>query len=567
MRICVLQFSHEGPDRGRGELENGISRFEMASSQHTFERRFICEEKFKGKIDSVLREGFDFYINLLWSTAEDPVTGMQASQYFESLDVPSAGFCSRGRSRIKDSFYKHARQRGASSVPGMLQFPLSVKPSNGYISEPTENYVCHDERELRDALCQLDKQLSASGGRRINVGGPMASAELQDLIDQYSDHIVIQEFIDGDEYTVTVIELGDSAVALNPCVKMLSGKERFHTSGAGSDLKSCKELVNREDNPILFQNLQHAALEAFEAGMFRGSHMGCEVNLRVNSKIGVFVTSANSQAMTFLQTGNDLQDLSIIESLPGGLPAAVNVFIANYCAHHDFRQKECIKVATAYDEVAPEYDDQGQTNSQDKHNFRHLLENYDFQGTVLDLACGTGFFGRLLTENGFRNAERAGSLIGFDLSPGMVNLCRKTGVYDQVDISGLQTCLLQYSRHGEVDHVVSFGALHFLSPEEFASFFVQCFIIANKSITVSVDEIPDSYNEHLHEKGLSYMHSTNHLGNMEAFGEPQGWKLVSRQRHYSWTSPTTGDDIYSTFFRFGRVDPGNVLISRAPEKN
>jgi SAM-dependent methyltransferase len=568
MRICVLQFSYEGPDSDRGKLVNEISRSKLVGSQHTIERRFIYKENFKEQIDSILREGFDFHINLLWSTTEHAETGIQACQYFESLNVPSAGSRSWGRFWTKDSFYKHARKRGAPRVPGLVQFPLFVQPSNGCISQVIdENYVCHNERELRDVLCRIKKQLGAYKGRRIDAHEPTASAELHDLIDWYSDEIAVQEFIDGEEYTVTVIEMGDSAVALNPCIKTLSRTERLHTLGARSEVKTCKELLKRKNNSILFQSLQRAALEAFEAGMFRGSHMGCEVNLRVNREKEVFVLSVKPPLMAFLKTGNELQDLSIIETFPGGLSAAVNVFIANYFAHHDVRRMECSKVATAYDDVAPEYDGQGLSNSQDEENFRYLVKNYDFQGTVSDLACGTGFFGRLLTENGFRNSQRTGRLFGFDLSPGMVDLCRKTGVYDQVYVSGMQTCLLQYFGHGEVDHIVCFGAVHFLSPEEFASFLVQCFIIANKSITVAVDEIPDSYNEHLREKGLSHMHSTNHLGNMEAFGEPQSWLLVSRRRHYSWTSPTTGDDVYSTFFRFERVDGGNVRISGPLEKN
>jgi SAM-dependent methyltransferase len=527
----------------------------------------------KEQMDSIVREGFDFHINLLGSTSRDPVAGIQASRYFESLKVPSAGARSWGLFWTKNDFYKHARQQGAPRVPNTAQFPLFVKPSKGYTSQMIdENSVCHNERELEDAICRIKQRLCISRVQRTDADGLGDSTAYTDLhgpIGWYKDDVVVQEFIDGEEYTVTVIEMGDSAVALNPCIvksKRLSRKEHFLTFDLRSDPETRNELVRREDNPLLFQRLQHAALEAFEAGMFRGSHMGCDVDLRVNSEKEVFVISVNPEPMAFLQSGKNPRQMPIIESFPGGHLALVNLFIANHFLRSDIR-REWSKVAAAYDEVATEYDDQGQSNSQDEVNFRYMVDKYDFQGTVCDLACGTGFFGRILSENRCRTAQGTGKLVGFDLSPGMADICRKTGLYDQVYISGIQTCLLQYPDPAEVDHIVCFGAVHFLSPEEFSFFLVQCFVIANKSITIAVDEIPDSYNKHLRERGLSHMHSINHLANIEAFGKPRGWRLVGRQRHFSWTSPTTGDDVYSTFFRFERVNGRNVEISRAPEKN
>jgi hypothetical protein len=105
-----------------------------------------------------------------------------------------------------------------------------------------------------------------------------------------------------------------------------------------------------------------------------------------------------------------------------------------------------------------------------------------------------------------------------------------------------------------VDHVVCLSALHFLRPELFSFALVLFFARANKSITISVDEIPDTYNENLDKIGYAYMHSTNHISSIEAFGEPPGWKLTRSERSFSWTSHATGDDVYTTYFRFDRID-------------
>lgn len=569
MRICVLQSSYEGSESSLQEVDTNFPNPGAFTSQHSFENRFIHKNTAKQEIDAVIAEQFDFYINFLWGTLDDDVAGIQASRYLESSGVPSAGLRSWERSRSKNDFYESASRRGAPPVPGKEKFPLFVKPANGCASQMIDDQsLCHDEVELQKALRRINGRLRDSRWRRAKVLGkedPQAYVDSYDPDSRSSDDIVVQEYIDGRDYLVSVIAFGESALALQPCVVKIRdtpNRANFLTFDMKFDDQTRFEVISRQDNPTLYDRLQEVALEAFETGGFRHSYMGCDVDMRVRSNGEVFAIEVNPQPACFLPDETGFADAPITESLPGGHMAVVNIFVANYFLQND-TLREWSKVAKVYDEMATDYDETVRTVSQIDDIMRRVTRNFDFEGTVIDLACGTGGFGRLLAEcQPGRHRHREGPVVGFDLSPGMVDSCRTMGFYNEVYVSRMQTCLLEYVTHTKIDHIVCFSAIHFLSPEEFAFLLVSCFVIAQKSITIGVDEIPHVYNENLHKRGSSFMHSFNHLQNMEAFGKPRGWTLVSRQRQFGWNSPATKDDVYTTTFRFERVDPQSIHYVR-----
>ncbi|KAG8425613.1 hypothetical protein J3458_002296 [Metarhizium acridum] len=124
MRIFVFQSSYEGSDSVLEDFDIQ-SQPGLFTSQHEFEYRFIHKDKAQQEIDAAVAEGFDFYINFLWGTLDDPVAGVLASRYFESLGLPSCGVRSWERSKTKNDFYKAARLRGAPPVPGVDHFRCS----------------------------------------------------------------------------------------------------------------------------------------------------------------------------------------------------------------------------------------------------------------------------------------------------------------------------------------------------------------------------------------------------------------------------------------------------------
>jgi SAM-dependent methyltransferase len=553
MRICVLQSSYEELDCALQHAADKPAQPGLFTTEHTFEYRFIHKATAKQEIDALAAESFDFYFNFLWGTLDDPVAGVLESRYFESLNLPSCGIRSWQRSMTKNDFYKNARRWGAPPVLGADRFPLVVKPANGRASQLINHQsVCLNQKELEGALRRINTALYDARVRRAEAMGikdTKAYAESYNPVGRDSDDIVVQEYIDGENYTCIVIQMGDACLALTPSKVVTKDKTRI-------------ELLRKKENPALFERIQTVAIDAFMVSGCQGSNMGCAVTLRARPNGDVFAVDVDPQPAAFIPK-ESCRDLPIIHSLPGGYPAVSNIFIANHLLRNAAQRNAEEKIAAAYDDFASKYDAVQANGSTIAAAIRSLTEAYDFSGTVFDLACGTGLFGRVLTET---KPSKGTRLLGFDISAQMGDICRSSGVYEAVHIESMEQALLNRDRFADgVDHIVCFAAIHFLRPEIFAFVLVLCFTLARKSITIGVDEIPDVYNNKLEQMNAGHMHAWNHLAGMLAFGEPPNWQLTKSTRQYSRTSLGTGDEIYTTYFRFDRVGESQDVMFKGPE--
>ncbi|KAG5934256.1 hypothetical protein E4U53_000724 [Claviceps sorghi] len=564
MRICVFQSSYEDSDSVMREVDNISSQPGVFTSQHEFEYRWIHKDKAEQEIDAAVAEGFDFYFNFLWGTLDDAVAGTSACRYFESLGLPSCGIRSVERSKNKNDFFNAARLRGTPPVPGTERFPLFVKPANGCGSQLIDDKsVCHNQEELDSALRRINEALYEPRMRRAVASGmanPAEYARSCGALGRDSDDVVVQEYIDGRDYTCVVVQMGESCAALSPSVyrmKRLPQEEQFLTFDRKFDDETRPELLRKQDDAALFERIQKAAMEAFVVSSCREGNTGCDVDLRVTADGQVFVIEVNPHPAQFIPRGPG-QDFPIMHSFPGGHWAVINVFIANHMLRCAEQGSHGDKTASCYDEVAPRYDDLVRTSDiTAEASLGKLVDEFDFSGTIIDLGCGTGLFGRILSQSSQFSQQLSSPcvgthrLLGCDISPGMLDICRKTGLYASLHLESMQSVLTNLPT--SIDHAVSFSALHHLRPEMLAFVVAVLFIRVNKSITLSVDEIPDAYNANVARMGHSNMHSFNHVAGMEAFGEPRGWRLVRRERVFSWTSPKTGDRIYSTYLRYERA--------------
>ncbi|OAA44029.1 2-C-methyl-D-erythritol 2,4-cyclodiphosphate synthase [Beauveria brongniartii RCEF 3172] len=572
MKICVFLSSYEGSGSTLEAVDKSCCNPGACTDQHTFEYRFIHKATAKQEIDAAVAEGFEFYFNFLWGSLDDPVAGIRASQYFESLRLPSCGFRSWERLKTKNDFFDRARLGASPPVPGTDRFPLFVKPANGCASLLIdERSVCHNEEELVGALRRINEGLREARVRRAEAMGIQDKhgyADSYSPVGRDSDDIVVQEFIDGRDCTCCVVKMGQGCLALAPFIfktrPVPSMKQTFLTFELKHDEQTVIQLLPKEDDPALFERIQQAAIEAYRASDCSGSNMGCDVDMRIRPDGAVFVIEVNPQPAAF-ELEDPFQDLPIIHSLPGGHRAVIDIFIMNQLLSGSDMRSISDKVAQSYDEMAPHYN----KSAEQGYKFvgvKSLLSAADYSGTIFDLACGTGFFGQLLSKDRKWSASReTNRLFGFDISPAMLRICRDTGHYDGTHLDAMETTLVNFARYAAaVDHVVCFAALQFLRPEAFHFVLVLCFAIAGRSITVGVDEIPDGYNAALDEAGFGHMRQHNHVANMEAFGEPPGWRLTLREREYNWTSPRTGHEIYATYFRFERDEAAqrNVMFDK-----
>ncbi|KAG6013528.1 hypothetical protein E4U43_007244 [Claviceps pusilla] len=577
MKICIFQSSYEGTDSPLQQLDNCPSQPGLFTSQHEFECRWIHKDKAEQEIDDAVAEGFDFYFNFLWGTLDDAVAGVSASRYIESLGLPFCGLRSLERSRNKNDFLNAARLRGAPLVPGVEQFPLFVKPANGCASQLIdEKSVCRNQEELDRALRRINEALYEPRVRRataLGIENPIEYARSFDTVGRDSNDIVVQEYIEGKDYGCVVVQMGGSCVALTPYVyrmKRLPQEEQFLTFDLKFDDETHPELLQKKDDAVLFERLQKAAMEAFVVSGCKDNNTGCDVDLRVTSNGQVFVIEVNPQPAQFIPRGTD-QDWPIIHSFPGGHAAVINVFIANHMLRYPEQWGSQERVASYYDAVAPTYDEYVRTGDVTVDaSLAKLVDKFDYSGTILDLGCGTGCFGRIMgqspkfSQQQTSPCEGSYHLLGCDISPGMLDICRKTGHYHSTHLDSIEAMLTNLTQ--SIDHMVSSSALHLLRPEIFSLVVALMFVHANKSITLSVDEITNAYKANLARLGIKMFPSFNHLAGMEMFGEPKGWRLVSRERVFSWVSPKTGDRIYTTYFRFERAqDASRDIMFRSAE--
>lgn len=587
MRICVLQSSYEGTVHTLEEVDDDCMDPGPFTTQHEFENRFIRKATAKADIDAAVAEGFDFYFNFMWGTYDDGVPGVAESEYFESLKVPHIGILSSERKMSKHDFFAEAMRRGAPPVPSSDKFPLFVKPANGCSSMfIDEKSVCHDEKELEKQIKVLDGKMRSMRIQRAKGLGFKdieAYADSCERAGRYSTDLVVQEFIQGMDYAVDVMAMGSVPVPLSPRVvkyKPLDGKEQFLTFDGKSDPTTSYGILRKEDNPMLFQRLQKAAVEAFITNKMHENGMGCDVDLRATADNKVFVVEINPMPVGFYPMDSHVADVDIQTDLPGKFEAAINIFITNYYLKHPgAKAARSKKIGENYDTVAPEYDCIEPTEAGLLPIDVEVLQQFSFEGNVLDLCCGTGIVGRTLSDMQSRGSSSPSSsssnsstttaqkhplakvdvkrLIGVDISNGMLDVCRQTELYDETHQERIQDFLGHYNEH--VDHIVCLTGLQYLPVEELYFVLARFFQLARRSITLTIDEIPEIYNEAMRRKNMPEMCCLNHIEHMKVFGEPTGWRLVYLRYHWAWQSPTSGVEVYTNYIRFERRESPVLL--------
>ncbi|KAK2766684.1 hypothetical protein FQN54_005997 [Arachnomyces sp. PD_36] len=562
MRICVLQSSYEGSGYVLNEHDQHSDPSEF-TELHTFEHRCILKDTAKEQIDAIIGEKFDFYFNFMWGQHEDKVAGIDACKYFESFEQPFAGLRSRILERSKNDFYRDARASGSPRVPGQENFPLFVTSCGSH--RISKKSICYNELDLIQTLESLNQEL-VSGRPMEFYTVPGISPSIR-----IPENVVVQELIAGTDYSVLIVEIGDCPAPLNPVKYVyptsIPSVNGVVTYDVAFHPEAQLELMEPEAERDLFDKLQKSAVEAFRVNKMQGCSWG-RVDVRVSPSGEPVVIEVNPMPAVFLPQPREREDISIRRSFPGGHRAFINTLIAGYQTRQPSTIKTIEQVSGTYDSVSSLYDEAVVKNSGLEELINKVISKYNFDGSILDIGCGTGLFGRCLSSTDARPTpppEEAKShtsstpdtstsqpknfaLTGVEISPGMIEVCKKLGVYHETVCGSAQSVVPSL---GSFDHIVSFNVLLFLSGLELSMVLAAAFRQARKSIAFSIDEIPDDFNDQLSEKGQSHMMSQNHLKEVEAFGVPVGWKLVHRFRSYLWKSPG-GEDVFATVFMFER---------------
>ncbi|KAI8649301.1 ATP-grasp domain-containing protein [Fusarium sp. Ph1] len=492
MQICVLQATC--PDGHILHEHDEYADPGRYVKQHNFHHRFIDKANYRQRIDAAVAEKLDSYINFMWGQPEDEVAGVETTEYFESLNVPFIGLRGRILRKSKADLYDAARKKGSPPVPSADPdvVPVIVKAARSCASQfLSDKSICFTAEERDAAIANIDRPLQPGRLRALPPTPPleMKPATVYDL----PDDIIVQEFIPGIDYSVVVIEFGKTPITLNPTIYNYPSSE-----------DASNNLVNRDDDPELFDTLQRLAVEAFQANDMAGGSWG-NVDIRIKPDGKPVVIEVNPMPAVFLPLDFGYEETVIWNSSPGEHRALLNIMMASYMmrseTYDNVRQDLIGKV---YNRVALQYDAQYNPQSSAEEVFGRLLSKFNFDGSLLDIACGTGLFGRLI------RAEQ---------------------------------------------HIMCYQAIRFVSAFEVSLVLSRCFQLANKSVTIGVDEIPEAYNEAIKKlpPPNNVMTSINHVQEVRDFEVPRGWKLALEEQVFGWKSPNTNVDVNTTLFHFEQI--------------
>ncbi|KAL4755769.1 uncharacterized protein BDW70DRAFT_145957 [Aspergillus foveolatus] len=536
MKICLINSSYEGVNSPFEEFDEfpDPGRY-ISKDRHEFVTRFVSKANAKAEIDEICKEGFDMFMNYMWGIETDEVAGIEATQYLESKGVPiltnPSSFLAKTKLDLQSAATAaHRNGNRTFRVPGNTpgRYPKIVKYSDGCGSlKLDEASICYTEQEVasRIALLKGDKSLGSKFG------------------------VMVQDYIVGRECSAIVVEMGRELVALTPLryvfpedtppnKEFLTWFNKFTAVDKG-----IIRYAFVEEQPAM-ADLQNAAVDAFKALGVAGGGGWARVDMRLEDTTGdVYVLEVNSIPVVFYPKGNTLgDDLVVAEKFPGGQAALFDMLLATKQMQLGWHREQAAAVAVFYNGLAQGYDriweGSGMCTMQ-----KFLLERYDFSGSVLDLACGTGAFARGLHDNGVQ-----ADVIGIDLSPSMTENPDVKKVYKEVRIGPMQELIMGAGEH---DHIVCFGAFNFLPTESLVAVLARSFMLARKSFTFDVENATAEFCQKTKERlGAS---SFNHVVAVEDFGIPKGWKRVLRERRHAYQSPSTGDYVDSYFMRFERV--------------
>ncbi|WQF87901.1 Putative S-adenosyl-L-methionine-dependent methyltransferase superfamily [Colletotrichum destructivum] len=533
MKICVVQTSYEGSNSPVEKLDPFCDpgRY-ISTAVHQFEHRFIRKSSFKEDIDRICEdETYEMYFSCLWGGPRDNVAGQDAAAYLESKGVEVLTNTASAMRLCNDKLEFYAKVEPAGiRVPGNESgcFPKIVKLRDGANSETLDfDSICHDERQLKKRVT-LVKTLKPDA------------------------ECLVQDYIVGSEVNVVVVEMGHAVVALEPVEYVfppdtptgrafLTFENKFANVGKG--VVRTRIVIDEPRRSRIRETSQNA----FKAAGMQGGSGWCRVDMRIDAKTGeIYVLEINAFPTVFYPRGAFTSDKVIERTYPGGHAALFDMLLATkliqtkaYCQAHR-------TVSTFFDDFSKKYEIAWEMPS--IKTVRNVMAvDFDWAGSVLDLACGSGFLGNALFDAGWTSSV----VVGVDISPEMAASERTRKYYKQpIHLEPIEEFIMTAD---PFDHIACFNGLQYLSPVLFTAVLSRMFMLARKSVSFEVDDMPREHVQSTNERiGSSAIY--NNTQTMARFPTPPDWKRVLEKKQFLFRSPNTSVDVQGTFYRFEKIE-------------
>jgi hypothetical protein len=331
-------------------------------------------------------------------------------------------------------------------VPGNTpgKFPKIVKYADGYGSlNLDEKSICYTQDAVEERVAFMEQ----SGKKQFGV--------------------LVQDYIIGTECSAIAVEMGREVVALTPLQYVFPDKtpdnEAFLTWYNKFEAvdKGVIKYAFVEEEPYM-SRLQSAAVQAFKALGVSGGGGWARVDMRLERGTGdVYVIEVNCIPVVFYPKGNTLgDDLVVGEKFPGGQAAFFDMLLATKQIQMGSWKPRYERVAAVYDRFAPTYDSVLKQSKLFEIE-KMFVERFDFSGSVLDIACGTGGFGDILHKQGV-----AAEVSGIELSKGMTESSAIKAYYKQPIRIGPMQELIMVSITPIFIHFFLHAHLHLLTQQQ-----------------------------------------------------------------------------------------------------
>ncbi|KAG5926535.1 hypothetical protein E4U42_003185 [Claviceps africana] len=388
--------------------------------------------------------------------------------------------------------------------------------------------VCHDEQALKRRIALLQEKNPAS-------------------------EILIQDYVYGDDCAALVLDLGGHVVTLPPVRFVFPGDTSADAEFLTHDDKT-GGIGTRDISHVVIKGEIGERLRAVAANAFqniKASHEGAyaHVKMRVERHTGrIYVIEVDCNPFVFDRKKRRFGGDFMLETVfPGKQEAFLDTLLTIKRSQAGSNSGRIAHTAAVYDSWSDTYDEFWETTNMSNMQ-QFTAANFDFSGSVLDLACGTGVFGRILHDHGAETTE----VVGVEISAGMLCAADIKKFYKKP----LWNCSMQeyVMRNVEFDHVVCFGALLFLDAVELHAVLARMFMMARKSLTIEVENLDDHVIEDMENDSGHHLFVENHVQMVERFGIPDGWKLVHKQHGALYPSPSSEGNVEGYIVRFERIN-------------
>lgn len=319
MRICVLNPSYEGsasPFKGHDPVCDPSRWW----PDQTWSRVSIRKDTAGAQIRDAIRSGVDVFINLCDGAWDEDRAGIDVVRLLETLDVPFTGATS--------SFYEPTRE----AMKRACRYQDIDVPA--YRFATTRSHLEQAAQALQFPL--IAKHPSSYGSIGMTKASRVADREAlltegQRMIDRFGE-VLVEEFIDGREFTVLVSEDADGGAphTYTPVECRFPAGESFkHFDLKWVDFQDIAWFP--VDDPALAERLRDATARMFVG--LGGTGYG-RADLRMDAEGRIYALEMNPNPGIFYPDGECGSADMILDNDPAGHRVFIERIVRTALARH-----------------------------------------------------------------------------------------------------------------------------------------------------------------------------------------------------------------------------------------